>query len=88
MLTPCPFSVCGVSLDYTLSVFIVQVIVCYFLLQAMALMSTQATGLPPGIFECSLEQWKRIRHVTLPAFTNTKLRMVMRSLFSLPTELT
>ena len=42
----------------------------------MALMSTQTTGLPPGIFECSVEQWKKIRRVTLPAFTNSKLRMV------------
>jgi cytochrome P450 family 3 subfamily A len=47
----------------------------------MALANTQATGLPPGIFEYSgLDQWKRVRHITLPAFTKAKLAMMSHHL--------
>ena len=52
-----------------------------FLFQLTALMNSQTTGLPPGIFECdSLGQWRKIRHITMPAFTNRKLRMVITSI--------
>ena len=45
--------------------------------QVMTIANTQATGLPPGIFEYrGLDQWKTVRHITLPAFSNTKLSMV------------
>ena len=49
---------------------------CVFPMQVMVLLNTQPLGLPAGIFECDPDQWKLYRHITLPAFTNLKLRKV------------
>ena len=52
--------------------------ILYVFFQTIALMNTQATGLPPGIFEYSkqgIDHWKKVRHITLPAFTKSKLTM-------------
>lgn len=53
----------------------------------MAILNSQATGLPPGIAECSFDEWKKVRQITLPAFTNAKLRMVIGPIsLSLPSS--
>lgn len=54
------------------------------LMQSLALMNTQATGLPPGLFEfCGLDHWKMIRNVTQPAFSKTKLTKVIPKTYTL-----
>lgn len=46
-------------------------------MQVMSMTNTQATGLPPGLFEyCGIEQWRKVRHITLPAFSKNKLNAV------------
>ena len=47
------------------------------LVQNLVLMNSRATGLPPGIFEANVDDWKKIRNITQPAFSKTKLAKVL-----------